>query len=159
MIRRETSRPNGCRGQPAVQSARRLRSSRRPPRSPRKPRHRTSMPGSRATDLAGLDVKDLMPRTPLSAIDTNALAVQRMPGVRDHDKLRSVRRMTNDVECGDLIKVLWWDGQGLCLLPSSWSAAGVCGRRRTRSRPTYARIGKTEAALPAAKRRSAIRGA
>jgi transposase len=23
--------------------------------------------------------------------------------------------MLNDVECGDLIKVLWWDGQGLCL--------------------------------------------
>ena len=23
--------------------------------------------------------------------------------------------MLNDAGCGDLIKVLWWDGQGLCL--------------------------------------------
>jgi transposase len=23
--------------------------------------------------------------------------------------------MLNDVECGDLLKILWWDGQGLCL--------------------------------------------
>src|SRR5216684_1909990 len=37
-----------------------------------------------------LDVKDLTPGTPLSAIDANALTVKRMPGVRHHDKLRSV---------------------------------------------------------------------
>jgi hypothetical protein len=23
--------------------------------------------------------------------------------------------MLNDVECGDLVKLLWWDGDGLCL--------------------------------------------
>ena len=23
--------------------------------------------------------------------------------------------MPNEVRCGDLLKVLWWDGQGLCL--------------------------------------------
>jgi transposase len=23
--------------------------------------------------------------------------------------------MLNDVKCGDLIKLLWWDGDGLCL--------------------------------------------
>jgi transposase len=23
--------------------------------------------------------------------------------------------MPNDVECGDLVKLLWWDGDGLCL--------------------------------------------
>lgn len=31
---------------------------------------------------------------------------------------------------GDLIKVLWWDGQGMCLLPSGWSAAGLSGHHR-----------------------------
>jgi len=31
---------------------------------------------------------------------------------------------------GDLIKVLWWDGQGLCLFAKGWSVAGFCGRRR-----------------------------
>jgi hypothetical protein len=37
-----------------------------------------------------LDVKDLTTGTPLSAIDANALTVERIPGVRHHDKLRSV---------------------------------------------------------------------
>ena len=23
--------------------------------------------------------------------------------------------MLNDVKCGDLVKLLWWDGDGLCL--------------------------------------------
>ena len=23
--------------------------------------------------------------------------------------------MLNDVQCGDLVKLLWWDGDGLCL--------------------------------------------
>jgi transposase len=35
---------------------------------------------------------------------------------------------------GDLIKVLYWDGQGLCLFASGWSAAGSSGRRRARAR-------------------------
>ena len=30
---------------------------------------------------------------------------------------------------GDLVKVLWWDGQGLCSTPSGWSAATSSGRR------------------------------
>jgi transposase len=30
---------------------------------------------------------------------------------------------------GDLIKVLWYDGDGLCLFASDWSADGSCGRR------------------------------
>jgi transposase len=29
---------------------------------------------------------------------------------------------------GDLVKLLWWDGDGLCLLPSVWSAADSSGR-------------------------------
>lgn len=31
---------------------------------------------------------------------------------------------------GDRVKVLWWDGSGLCLFaPSAWSAVALCGRR------------------------------
>jgi hypothetical protein len=41
-----------------------------------------------------LDVKDLAAGTTLSAIDANPLAMERMPGIRHHDKLRSVCRMT-----------------------------------------------------------------
>ena len=36
---------------------------------------------------------------------------------------------------GDLIKIIWWDGQGACLFePSVWRRAGSCGRRRRRAR-------------------------
>jgi len=31
---------------------------------------------------------------------------------------------------GDLVKVLWHDGQGMCRSPSVWSRASSCGRRR-----------------------------
>ena len=34
---------------------------------------------------------------------------------------------------GELIKVLYWDGQGLCLF-AGWSGAGSSGRRRARGR-------------------------
>jgi hypothetical protein len=37
-----------------------------------------------------LDVKDLTPRTPLSAMDANVLAMQRMPAIGHDYKLRSV---------------------------------------------------------------------
>ena len=37
-----------------------------------------------------LNVKDLTTGTPLSPVNANPLTVQRMPGVRHHDKLRSV---------------------------------------------------------------------
>jgi hypothetical protein len=37
-----------------------------------------------------LDVKDLTPGTSMPAVQANALTAKRMPGVRDHDKLRSV---------------------------------------------------------------------
>jgi len=37
-----------------------------------------------------LDVEDLTTGTSLPAIDVNALSVERMPGIRDHSKLRSV---------------------------------------------------------------------
>jgi transposase len=33
---------------------------------------------------------------------------------------------------GDLIKLLWWDGDGLCLFASGWSAAASSGRRQIR---------------------------
>jgi transposase len=29
---------------------------------------------------------------------------------------------------GDLVKLLWWDGDGLCCSPSAWSVADSCGR-------------------------------
>ena len=29
---------------------------------------------------------------------------------------------------GDLLKVIWHDGQGACLSASGWSAAGSCGQ-------------------------------
>ena len=35
---------------------------------------------------------------------------------------------------GDLIKVIWWDGQGACLFSNAWSAAGSSGRRRRTAR-------------------------
>ncbi|GEP61411.1 IS66 family insertion sequence element accessory protein TnpB [Reyranella soli] len=31
---------------------------------------------------------------------------------------------------GDLVKILWHDGQGMCCSPSAWSAAALCGRGR-----------------------------
>ena len=34
---------------------------------------------------------------------------------------------------GDLVKLLWWDGDGLCLLPSGWSVADSCGRALRRA--------------------------
>ena len=36
------------------------------------------------------DVKDLLVTTPLAAIDAKPLTMVRMPGIRDHSKLRSV---------------------------------------------------------------------
>jgi hypothetical protein len=36
------------------------------------------------------DVEDLTPGTSMPAVQANALTAKRMPGVRDHDKLRSV---------------------------------------------------------------------
>jgi len=30
---------------------------------------------------------------------------------------------------GDLIKVLWWDGDGLCLFANGWSGVASSGRR------------------------------
>jgi transposase len=30
---------------------------------------------------------------------------------------------------GDIVKVLWYDGQGLGCWPSAWSEAASCGRR------------------------------
>ena len=32
---------------------------------------------------------------------------------------------------GDLIKLLWWDGDGFVSSQSGWNAAGSSGRRRT----------------------------
>ena len=29
---------------------------------------------------------------------------------------------------GDLIKLLWWDGQGLCLFAKRWKRDASCGR-------------------------------
>jgi transposase len=31
---------------------------------------------------------------------------------------------------GGLLKVLWHDGQGMCLLRSGWNGAASCGHRR-----------------------------
>ena len=31
---------------------------------------------------------------------------------------------------GDIVKLLWWDGDGLCLLPSVWSEDDSSGRRQ-----------------------------
>ena len=31
---------------------------------------------------------------------------------------------------GNLLKVIWHDGQGACLLPSVWNAGASCGRAR-----------------------------
>jgi transposase len=35
---------------------------------------------------------------------------------------------------GDLLKVLWWDGQGLCLFAKRWRKAASCGPRRPTAR-------------------------
>ena len=35
---------------------------------------------------------------------------------------------------GDLIKVLWWDGQGCACLPNGWSAADFYGHRQKTDR-------------------------
>ncbi len=35
---------------------------------------------------------------------------------------------------GNLLKVIWHDGQGACLLPSGWSVGGFCGRGRLTAR-------------------------
>ena len=34
---------------------------------------------------------------------------------------------------GDLIKLLWWDGDGLCLFAKRWSGADSCGRAPIRA--------------------------
>ncbi len=36
---------------------------------------------------------------------------------------------------GDLVKILWWDGDGLCLSPSAWSEVGSYGRGSSKARP------------------------
>jgi transposase len=40
--------------------------------------------------------------------------------------------MLNDVECGDLVKLLWWDGDGLCLFAKRLGAAIRPAARRGR---------------------------
>ena len=37
---------------------------------------------------------------------------------------------------GDYVKILTWDGSGLCLSPSVWRKAGSFGRRSLRARCT-----------------------
>ena len=34
---------------------------------------------------------------------------------------------------GDLLKLLWWDGDGLCLSPSGWSEAASSGHAPSRA--------------------------
>jgi hypothetical protein len=113
MIRREAARPNGCQEQPAIQSAHRSRSSRCPQRSLRKPRHRTSMPGSHARAPAeprcrGSDGRHVPVghKRELAGHEADA---------RGTPPQQIAIGMLNDVECGDLVKLLWWDGDGLCL--------------------------------------------
>ncbi|ADP69678.1 IS66 Orf2 family protein [Rhodomicrobium vannielii ATCC 17100] len=38
---------------------------------------------------------------------------------------------------GDLLKVIWHDGQGACLLRSVWRKAGSCGRARLTARSRF----------------------
>ena len=91
MIRRRPARPNGCREQPAVQSAHAIAilgapdvivCAHRGIAHPCRDLARQTRPD--------LDVEDLTPGTSLPAVNANALTVKRMPGVRNHDKLRSV---------------------------------------------------------------------
>ena len=48
---------------------------------------------------------------------------------------------------GDILKVLWFDGQGLCCWPSAWSGAASSGRR-----PPRQRVADAGAAVDAARR-------
>ena len=125
MIRRQAAGPNGCREQPAIQSAHRSRASRCPQRSLHKLRHRTSTPGSHARALAG-------PR--YRGSDGRHAPVGRkreLPGhaadARGTPPQQIAIGMLNDVQCG-LAPVItkfgfhWRDGQGrfecLALVPS-----------------------------------------
>jgi transposase len=74
------------------------------------------------------------------------LAVGRTDMRKGFDGLAAAvqERMSQDPFCGhlfvfrgrrgDLIKVLWWDGQGLCLFSNGWRGGGLCGRRRPMAR-------------------------
>src|ERR1700687_3035688 len=71
------------------------------------------MPGSRATDPAG-------PRCKGSGARHAPVGRRRERADREADARGTPPRqiaigMLNDVQCGDLIKLLWWDGDGLCL--------------------------------------------
>ena len=113
MIRREAARPNGCRAQPAIQSAHRSRSSRCPQRSLYKPRHRTSMPGSHARAPAGPRCRGSDGRHAPAGRKRELAGHE--AGATGTPPQQIAIGMLNDVGCGDLVKLLWWDGDGLCL--------------------------------------------
>ena len=60
-----------------------------------------------------LDQKELRPAAPCRLLDTQAPPEEGMPGIFDPREPRSVS--WNGVRLGGLIKVLWHDGQGMCL--------------------------------------------
>jgi hypothetical protein len=76
-------------------------------------RHRTSMPGSRATNPAGPRCRGSDDRRVLA--DHRSERADRAADATGKRRQQIAIGMLNDVQFGDLIKVLWWDGQGLCL--------------------------------------------
>jgi hypothetical protein len=113
MIRREAARPNGCREQPAIQSAHLSRSSRCPQRSLHKPRHRTSMPGSHARAPAGPRCRGSDGRH--APVDHKRELAGHEGDARGTPPQQIAIGMLNDVKCGDLLKIVWHDGIGMSL--------------------------------------------
>jgi len=77
------------------------------------PQHRTSMPGSRVTDPAGPRCRGFDAQSALAARKRER--ARRAADARDTSRQQIAIGMLNDVQCGDLVKLLWWDGDGLCL--------------------------------------------
>src|ERR1700746_4171544 len=71
------------------------------------------MPVSRATDPAGPRYRGSDDRRAPAGYRRER--ADRRADARDTPRQQIAIGMLNDVQCGDLLKVLWYDGQGLCL--------------------------------------------
>ena len=113
MICQRAERPNRCRARPEAQSKWQSPASGCRTKAPRTSRHRTSTQESHAKDRAGPRCKGSDGRH--VAVGRRREPVGREAGAMGTPPRQIAIGMLNEVEFGDLVKLLWWDGDGLCL--------------------------------------------